>query len=134
MVRLLAGDGLRVVGLKPLASGSERSGPGHSLRNTDALELQAASSIRLPYERVNPVCFEPALAPHQAAGEAGSDYSGVLCGRATWKDGIPVYGKQGARALEDWLQKEGIRRIVAVNDAIRSATPWFEKMGLGAPA
>ena len=68
------------------------------------------------------------------AGEAGSDYSGVLCGRATWKDGIPVYGKQGARALEDWLQKEGIRRIVAVNDAIRSATPWFEKMGLGAPA
>jgi hypothetical protein len=29
------------------------------------------------------------------AAEAGTDYSGVLCGRATWKDGIPIYGKQG---------------------------------------
>jgi tagatose 1,6-diphosphate aldolase len=68
------------------------------------------------------------------AAEAGSHYSGVLCGRATWKDAIPVYGKQGAKALEEWLQREGVRRIVAVNDAIRSATPWFEKMGLAAPA
>ena len=33
------------------------------------------------------------------ASEAGTDYSGVLCGRATWKDGIPVYGKQGVKAL-----------------------------------
>src|SRR5579871_4870509 len=37
------------------------------------------------------------------ATEAGTDYSGVLCGRATWKDGIPIYAKQGAKALEDWL-------------------------------
>ena len=40
---------------------------------------------------------------HMAA-EAGTDYSGVLCGRATWKEGIPVYAKQGAKALEDWLR------------------------------
>src|SRR3974377_2348126 len=31
------------------------------------------------------------------ASEAGTDYSGVLCGRATWKDGIPIYGKQGVK-------------------------------------
>ena len=68
------------------------------------------------------------------AAEAGTDYSGVLCGRATWKEGIPVYAKQGARALEDWLQKEGVRNIDAVNDAIRSATPWSAKLGVGAPA
>jgi tagatose-1,6-bisphosphate aldolase len=35
--------------------------------------------------------------------EAGTDYSGVLCGRATCKDAIPVYAKQGLKALEDWL-------------------------------
>ncbi len=29
------------------------------------------------------------------ATEAGTDYSGVLCGRATWKEGIPVYAKDG---------------------------------------
>jgi tagatose 1,6-diphosphate aldolase len=64
------------------------------------------------------------------ASEAGTDYSGVLCGRATWKEGIPVYAKQGAKALEDWLQKEGVKNINAVNDAIRTAKPWYEKMGV----
>src|SRR4051795_3290701 len=64
------------------------------------------------------------------ATEAGTDYSGVLCGRATWKEGIPVYAKQGAKALEDWLQREGVRNINAVNDAIRSATPWHAKLGV----
>jgi tagatose 1,6-diphosphate aldolase len=68
------------------------------------------------------------------AAEAGTDYSGVLCGRATWKEGIPVYAKQGAKGLEEWLQREGVRNINAVNDAIRSATPWYAKMGVVAPA
>jgi tagatose 1,6-diphosphate aldolase len=68
------------------------------------------------------------------ATEAGTDYSGVLCGRATWKEGIPVYAKQGAKGLEEWLQREGVRNINAVNDAIKSATPWYAKMGVAAPA
>src|SRR5579863_5429398 len=63
------------------------------------------------------------------AGEAGTDYSGVLCGRATWKEGIPVYGKGGVKALEDWLSKEGVKNINMVNDAIKSAKPWYAKMG-----
>jgi tagatose 1,6-diphosphate aldolase len=68
------------------------------------------------------------------ASQAGIDYSGVLCGRATWKEGIPVYAKQGAKALEEWLQREGVKNINAVNDAIRSATPWYTKLGLAVPA
>lgn len=68
------------------------------------------------------------------AAEAGTDYSGVLCGRATWKEGIPVYGKQGLGALEDWLGREGVKNINAVNDAIQSAVPWYKKMGMAAPA
>ncbi len=66
---------------------------------------------------------------HMAA-EAGTGFSGVLCGRATWKDGMPVYAKQGAAALEAWLQKEGVKNINAVNDAIRASTPWQSKLGL----
>jgi hypothetical protein len=66
------------------------------------------------------------------AAEAGTDYSGVLCGRATWKEGIPVYAKQGAKGLEEWLQREGVRNINAVNDAIRTATPWYVKYRLWA--
>lgn len=68
------------------------------------------------------------------ASEAGTDYSGVLCGRATWKDGIPVYAKQGVKALEEWLQKEGVKNIKAVNEAIKSAKPWYAKLGVTAVA
>jgi tagatose 1,6-diphosphate aldolase len=68
------------------------------------------------------------------AAQAGTDYSGVLCGRATWKDGIPIYAKQGVKALEDWLQQEGVKNINAVNDAITGAKPWYAKMGMAAPA
>lgn len=68
------------------------------------------------------------------ASESGTDYSGVLCGRATWKEGIPVYAKQGAKALEEWLQREGVKNINAVNDAIRSATAWYAKLGVAVPA
>src|ERR1039458_3327306 len=68
------------------------------------------------------------------AGEAGTDYSGVLCGRATWKEGIPVYAKQGAKGLDERLQHKGVRNINAVNEAIRPATPWYAKLGMEAPA
>ena len=68
------------------------------------------------------------------ASEAGIDYSGVLCGRATWKEAIPVYAKQGVKALEEWLQREGVKNINAVNDAVRTATPWYEKMGVAEAA
>jgi dethiobiotin synthetase len=69
LVRVLASRGHRVVGLKPVASGAERSRSG--LRNADALALAAESSVELPYELTNPYCFEPAVAPHLAATEAG---------------------------------------------------------------
>ena len=68
------------------------------------------------------------------AAEAGTDYCGVLCGRATWKDGVEIYAKKGAKALEDWLSVEGVKNINAVNDAIKTATPWFVKMGIPQPA
>jgi tagatose 1,6-diphosphate aldolase len=67
------------------------------------------------------------------AAEAGTAYSGVLCGRATWKDGIPVYGKHGVKALEDWLGDEGLKNINAVNEAIKPAKPWQAKAGLPLP-
>jgi tagatose 1,6-diphosphate aldolase len=67
------------------------------------------------------------------AAEAGTAYSGVLCGRATWKEGIPVYGKHGVKALEDWLGDEGLKNINAVNEAIKPAKPWQAKAGLPLP-
>jgi dethiobiotin synthetase len=71
LVRLLAAQGERVIGLKPIATGGERFAPGMRLHNLDALELQAASPGAHSYESINPFCFEPAIAPHIAAAEAG---------------------------------------------------------------
>ena len=66
------------------------------------------------------------------AKEAGTDFSGVLCGRATWKDGMPIYATKGMKALEDWLSTEGVKNINAVNAALKGATPWTKKMGAAA--
>jgi len=59
------------------------------------------------------------------ASESGVRYAGVLCGRATWKDGIPVYAKQGAAAFRAWLESKGVENIKNVNAALASASPWF---------
>ncbi|HVB33652.1 MAG TPA: tagatose 1,6-diphosphate aldolase [Patescibacteria group bacterium] len=61
----------------------------------------------------------------ELAAESGVPFSGVLCGRATWQDGISVYAKQGAKGLEDWLGGEGVRNIGRVNKAIEAAKPWY---------
>ncbi|MDD1013675.1 dethiobiotin synthase [Pseudomonas rubra] len=61
--------GLSTLGAKPVASGCEVSSKG--LRNADALALIDESSLKLPYEQINPFAFAPAIAPHLAAREAG---------------------------------------------------------------
>jgi len=59
----------RVIGMKPIASGCQRTPAG--LRNDDALRLQAVSTVEVPYDSINPYPFEPPIAPHIAAREAG---------------------------------------------------------------
>jgi dethiobiotin synthetase len=59
----------RVAAMKPVASGCTRTGAG--LRNEDAETLLAAMTVRAAYGDVNPYAFEPAIAPHIAAMEAG---------------------------------------------------------------
>jgi dethiobiotin synthetase len=68
LVQALAGRG-RAVGMKPVASGCRHTPAG--LRNDDAERLQAASSVAVAYADVNPYAFEPAIAPHAAAAQAG---------------------------------------------------------------
>jgi len=58
-------------------------------------------------------------------GESGVKYNGVLCGRATWADGVPIYAEKGLKAFEEWLKVEGVKNIQNVNDALKSASPWY---------
>jgi len=61
--------GLRSVGMKPVAAGVQDSPDGPA--NGDVLDLRRASSWPAPLRAVNPYCFEPPIAPHLAAREAG---------------------------------------------------------------
>lgn len=65
LLSFLKANGYSTIGLKPISSGAQLSKVG--LRNSDAMALQKAASINLPYEHVNPFCFSLAAAPHIAA-------------------------------------------------------------------
>lgn len=69
LLRAARAQNLSTLAAKPVASGCVVTPKG--LRNSDALALIDESSIKLPYRQVNPFAFEPAIAPHVAAREAG---------------------------------------------------------------
>jgi tagatose 1,6-diphosphate aldolase len=91
---------------------------------------RAAAAARKPFiylsAGVSNEVFSETL---ELAAESGVNFAGVLCGRATWKDGIPVYAKQGVKALEDWLADQGVKNINNVNDRLKAARPWFSFYG-----
>lgn len=66
----------------------------------------------------------------ELAAEAGVKFSGVLCGRATWQDGITVYANEGVLGLIRWLENRGTRNIQSVHNLLaRVATPWWDVYG-----
>lgn len=66
----------------------------------------------------------------ELAAEAGTTFSGVLCGRATWQDAIPIYAKEGVGALESWLENRGVQNIQALNEVLaKGAKPWWDAYG-----
>lgn len=69
LIQHLQQQGQRVVGFKPVASGAAFTPAGW--RNADALALQVASSLPLPYPAINPYVFAPPIAPHLAAVAEG---------------------------------------------------------------
>ena len=87
---------------------------------------RAAAAARKPFiylsEGVSNEMFSETL---QLAAEARATFSGVLCGRATWKDGVPIFASGGLSALEDWLANQGVNNIQRVNALLGSAKPWF---------
>jgi tagatose 1,6-diphosphate aldolase len=112
-----------------------RSQVVHSRAEALALFQRASQAARLPFiylsEGVPNAIFADALT---LAAEAGSDFSGVLCGRATWQGGVPVFVQHGNSALDDWLQEHGVRNIQNVNSHLSTARPWFEKIGAASGA
>lgn len=62
------------------------------------------------------------------AYESGSTFNGVLCGRATWKDGVKKYAEGGREGAIQWLRTQGRSNIETLNKIVnKTATPWYQK-------
>ena len=112
-------------------AGTQANKGASAYTRTEALNLfrTAAAETTLPFIYLsagvsNPVFIETL----ELAGESGVAFNGVLCGRATWKDGIAIYAKQGADAFRKWLETTGVENIQNVNKALEAASPWTLKV------
>jgi len=66
LIHALRAQGLRVAAMKPVSAGSA---PGEL--NEDVMALRQAANVMADVCDVNPYAFEPAIAPHIAAEQAG---------------------------------------------------------------
>ncbi len=114
-------------------SGTKAFGGEEVYTREDALRLfrEAANASNKPFIYLSAgVSNEIFTETLELAAESGAAYSGVLCGRATWQNGVPIFGSQGVEALTTWLQDEGVRNINAVNRAVAlGAKPWWTIYG-----
>lgn len=74
---------------------------------------------------VSPQMFQETL---RFAKAAGSTFNGVLCGRATWRNGVQAFVEGGETAARAWLKSEGTANITTLNDTVnQTASPWYNK-------
>lgn len=91
---------------------------------------EQSQSTRLPFiflsAGVSAKLFQETLVFAKASG---STFNGVLCGRATWKDGVAIFAADGEKAGREWLQNTGKRNIEELNAVLRkTASSWFDKV------
>lgn len=118
LLHAFAARGLRVVGMKPVAAGAQRHADG--LRNEDVEQILAAGNVPAPRQLVNPYCFEPAIAPHLAARDAGIeiDLQQVELAYA------------GLSQLADWVIVEGAGGFGVPLNAHESTADLVRRLGL----
>lgn len=89
-------QGNNVIGMKPIASGAEKV--NGALKNDDAIKLIEHANVDLPYQWVNPYCFEPPVAPHIAARQSNQQIDLTVIEQA--------YDNLAKQA--DWVIVEGV--------------------------
>ena len=125
LLREFSAQGIKCAGYKPVSAGCARTPDG--LRNLDAVLLQEAASLPLPYEVVNPFAYEPPIAPHIAASEARQPITmeGLSDGlRKIEQAGAEITVVEGAggwylpldrkHLLSDWVKQENMAVIMVV--------------------
>lgn len=147
LLRRLRAEGIAARGFKPVASGCTWRAGGW--RSADALDLIAASGSAAAYEDHNPYAFEPAIAPHLAAAEAGvaiqpERLSAAHARLAVGQDWLIAEGAGGwltplgaDLSLGDWVAAQGWPvllvvelRLGCLNHALLSAEAIRRRTGL----
>ena len=92
--------------------------------------LDAANEVEQPFIYLSAgVDMSVFRASVEIAGKAHVPFSGVLCGRATWKEGIPHFTSEGENHLSEWLRDEGIGNVTGLNEALDNyAIPWWDRL------
>ena len=107
-------------------------GNGSAYTKKEAIELfrKSAAVAKKPFIYLSAgVSNEEFSETLELAAESGVKFNGVLCGRATWANGVPVFAKQGEKAFIEWMKTEGVRNIQNVNEKLKAATPWYQAYG-----
>lgn len=73
LLRAFVAQGKKALGMKPVAAGCRAVAEG--LNCEDVERLMAAGNVAVAPEWVNPYAFQPAIAPHIAAAQAGVEIS-----------------------------------------------------------
>lgn len=76
------------------------------------------------------VTSEEFIAEIKMAEEAGADFNGVLCGRATWKPSIKPFAAESEKAGREWLATHGKENIENLNKALSGAKSWRDKLSV----
>jgi len=112
-------------------------GKGAAYTRKEALDLfrKSAKVAKKPFIYLSAgVSNEEFAETLELAAESGVKFNGVLCGRATWANAVPVFAKQGEKAFVEWMKTEGVKNIQNVNEKLKAATPWYEIYGVKSEA
>ncbi|WP_442760421.1 tagatose-bisphosphate aldolase [Enterococcus italicus] len=55
------------------------------------------------------------------ANQAGSTFNGVLCGRATWANGVEAFVKDGETGARQWMRTQGRKNIEELNEVLKKS-------------
>ncbi|MEW4354812.1 tagatose-bisphosphate aldolase [Streptococcus pneumoniae] len=102
----------------------------YTLDEAKAFFKEQAEVTHLPFiflsAGVSAALFQETL---RVAKAAGSNFNGVLCGRATWKDSVDVFANEGVEETRAWLASEGRKNIEDLNAVLlETAVSWKEKV------
>ena len=125
------------INMKFVEGVKSNAGKGSAYTRKEAIELfrKSAAVSKKPFIYLSAgVSNEEFSETLELAAESGVKFNGVLCGRATWASGVPVFAKQGEKAFVEWMKTEGVRNIQNVNERLKAATPWYEVYGVKSEA